>query len=76
MSRIIKYCIIVFAIGNIRLTGQTITLPVELVYFNYNMVDSEVLLSWGTATEVNNYGFNVDRYSDSTWQIIGFVFGS
>jgi len=53
------------------------TLPVELVYFQGYFADGKVILFWGTATEVNNYGFNVERKLPQTdWTIIGFVFGS
>ena len=56
--------------------GQQETMPIELIYFNYQLTGLAVLLSWGTATEVNNYGFNVERYSDSLWQTVTFVMGS
>ena len=53
------------------------TLPVELVYFQGYFADGKVILFWGTATEVNNYGFNVERKLPQTdWTTIGFVFGS
>jgi len=53
------------------------TLPVELVYFQGYFADAKVILFWGTATEVNNYGFNVERKLPQTnWEQIGFVFGS
>jgi hypothetical protein len=52
------------------------TLPVELVYFVGDVVDSTVELRWGTATEVNNYGYDVLRADTSfSWEIVGFVFG-
>ncbi|MDP3148714.1 MAG: T9SS type A sorting domain-containing protein [Ignavibacteria bacterium] len=53
------------------------TLPVELVYFQGYFADGKVILFWGTATEVNNYGFNVERKLPQTnWEQVGFVFGS
>lgn len=53
------------------------TLPVELVYFQGYFADGKVILFWGTATEVNNYGFNVERkLSQTDWTTVGFVFGS
>ena len=37
-------------------------LPVELILFTGELIDSNtVLLEWKTATEVNNYGFEVER---------------
>lgn len=53
------------------------TLPVELVYFQGYFADGKVILFWGTATEVNNYGFNVERkLPQADWEQVGFVFGS
>ncbi len=53
------------------------TLPVELIYF-YPLVQSNgVLLKWGTATEVSNYGFDVERgIGNFNFEAIGFVEGS
>jgi hypothetical protein len=36
-------------------------LPVELVSFTANQAAGKVTLSWQTATEVNNYGFEIQR---------------
>lgn len=38
-------------------------LPVELTSFTANVADGKVLLNWQTATEVNNYGFEILRRS-------------
>ena len=54
------------------------TNPVELVSFTGVLNDNRVDLYWGTATEVNNYGFNIERSSSllgTTWETIGFVEG-
>ncbi|MCP5061186.1 MAG: hypothetical protein GY936_01820, partial [Ignavibacteriae bacterium] len=48
-------------------------LPVELVLFNAQMQNKNVILNWDTATEVNNYGFEVQKLQD--WKTIGFVKG-
>jgi hypothetical protein len=50
-------------------------LPVELVKFVATTDLKTVKLTWSTATEVNNYGFNVERSSTGAWQKIGFVQG-
>lgn len=56
-------------------------LPVELTSFEgYNTADG-VLLEWETATEVNNYGFQVQRKkakgkSENEWEDVGFVQGN
>ena len=53
------------------------TLPVELTSFAAKQSGSNVTLNWKTATEVNNYGFEVQKSSDnSTWNKIGFVQGA
>jgi len=52
------------------------TLPVELVYFVGDVVDTTVELRWGTATEVNNYGYDILRADSSLiWENIGFAQG-
>ena len=51
--------------------------PVELVSFTAKVYDSKVTLSWQTATEVNNSGFEIERSSDKKdWMMLGFVEGS
>ena len=50
-------------------------LPVELTTFTALSVNSGVELKWATATEVNNYGFEVERKSNNTWDNIAFVPG-
>ena len=57
-------------------------LPVELSSFSATTIGSTVKLSWQTATEINNYGFEVERKSnvnDQTsegWTKLGFVNGN
>ena len=51
-------------------------LPVELVSFSAFVKVNSVVLNWRTATEVNNYGFDVERkLINSDWTKIGFVQG-
>ena len=38
-------------------------LPVELTRFSASIDDRKVRLSWETATEINNYGFDIERAS-------------
>lgn len=47
-------------------------LPVELVSFNANIDGGKIILSWTTATEINNYGFEIEKNG----KIIGFVDGN
>lgn len=54
-------------------------LPVEFSTFTATFNNKFVNLNWITQTEVNNYGFEVERFSKSLnndWQKIGFVQGN
>jgi hypothetical protein len=58
-------------------------LPVELSSFSASVAGNAVKLNWKTETEVNNYGFEVERkilkqvQNDSpVWEKIGFVNGN
>jgi hypothetical protein len=46
-------------------------LPVELTSFSAATIGSTVKLSWNTATEVNNYGFEVERKVGSLQSTVG-----
>ncbi len=49
-------------------------LPVELISFNASLSGSNVNLSWITATELNSYGFSIERAREnSSFLQIGFV---
>ena len=57
-------------------------LPVELILFNATASSAGINLKWHTATEVNNYGFDVERkilkqgQNDfGSWETIGFIEG-
>ncbi len=52
-------------------------LPVEMVSFTADLYENKIELNWKTATEVNNYGFEIERRSDKNdWIHLGFVEGS
>ena len=61
-------------------------LPVELTSFTSSILNNAVFLQWRTATEVNNYGFEVEKCVASdrhlagdghfAWTKIGFVEGN
>ncbi len=54
-------------------------LPVELITFQAFTANNKIELKWETATEVNNYGFEIERAEDSNqinWEKIGFVEGN
>ncbi|MEI6052323.1 MAG: right-handed parallel beta-helix repeat-containing protein, partial [Opitutaceae bacterium] len=59
----------------------SIPLPVELVSFTMAIVNGGIVLNWKTATEVGNYGFDVEKIAhgsgpDTLWTKIGFVAGN
>lgn len=55
-------------------------LPVELTSFNSAVHGKEVNLTWKTATEVNSYGFEVQksevRSQNDEWEKVGFISGA
>ena len=67
------------AVGTSLFQGSN-PLPVELSFFSASTIGSTVKLSWKTETEVNNYGFELERYALSAehqaWEKIGFVNGN
>ena len=53
--------------------------PVEMKTFSGTVDGNAVSLKWATATEVNNYGFDIERSlsaSGTNWEKIGFVNGN
>ena len=62
-------------------------IPVELISFDASNEDNRITLTWKTATEINNYGFEIERSVGSLqssvisqfpnrWEKIGFVKGN
>ncbi|MCI0495306.1 T9SS type A sorting domain-containing protein [candidate division KSB1 bacterium] len=51
--------------------------PVELATFRAIETEGKVLLEWITESELNNFGFDIQRKADekSGWQQIGFIEG-
>jgi hypothetical protein len=63
-------------------TYDATAMPVELSSFTSSVSEGAVLLQWRTETEINNFGFAVERRSRRdpgsapVWQELGFVEGS
>lgn len=56
--------------------ATNVPLPVELLSFSAYNQDDHVHLHWETATELNNFGFEVQRREDGAeWKTVGFVPG-
>ena len=55
-------------------------LPVELSQFSAKVTGSFIQLNWKTETEINDYGFDIQRSEicsqNKNWETIGFVNGS
>jgi len=69
-----------------RFGGDIAPLPVELTSFSASLNAKKVVLNWQTATEVNNYGFEIlrsaqndshseEQSDEESWEKIGFVQG-
>jgi hypothetical protein len=78
------------AVNNFQTTVLDVELipnliPVELISFSAEFINNEVKLSWQTATETNNSGFEILRgvypekkrrtQNDRVWRAIGFANG-
>jgi len=58
------------------LAASSLPLPVELISFTASVRSSLVELHWQTETEVDNYGFDIERSTiDDSWKKSGFVEG-
>jgi photosystem II stability/assembly factor-like uncharacterized protein len=62
--------------GLILRYDDTTYIPVELVSFSGKIESNIVILEWITASELNNYGFEIQRLNDNNhWEKVGFVPG-
>lgn len=53
------------------------SLPINLISLNANFDDSKVIVSWASASEINNMSFIIERSTNAKdWQVIGTVNGS
>jgi hypothetical protein len=52
------------------------TIPVELTSFVASVNENNVTLSWSTATETNNQGFEIQKSNGNEFLAIGFVSGN
>jgi len=52
--------------------------PVELTSFTAQVNKKGINLNWETATEINNYGFEIERRfeNENNWKIVGLVQGN
>ncbi len=60
-----------------RLAPRNIAHPVELAWFAFDLMADQVKLIWQTASESNNYGFEIEKSVDKiSFYRIGFIPGS
>lgn len=59
-----------------ELNIQLMPVPVELTSFTAERKNNKVFLSWTTATELNNYGFEILKKQNEIWEYAGFVKGN
>jgi hypothetical protein len=52
-------------------------MPVHMLSFTASIVNKDVLLKWSTATEIQNTGWDIERFIPGmqAWQKIGFIEG-
>jgi hypothetical protein len=73
------YCVIcpTYYFGDITIAEGGNPVPVELTTFSARYIRNSVELNWQTATELNNYGFAIERSRDGrVWDEIDFVAGA
>jgi len=56
--------------------GGNFTLPVDLLFLNSVIVNKEVVISWSTASELNNDYFLIEKKTTGLWQVLGQVYGA
>lgn len=70
-----------YDLGSVSFTTLS-ELPVEIISFTATKENNNVMLKWQTATEVNNYGFEIeramiyDKLEMTNFEKVGFVEGS
>lgn len=61
--------------GLVKFIPFSMQIPVEFVSFSSEVFGNNVELKWITATETNNKGFEIQRFSKNYWETIGFING-
>ncbi len=63
--------------GSFTVASTSASLPVELIDFSVKSKGQDAILSWSTASELNNEGFIIQRSKDGlSFEDIGFVKGN
>ncbi|NCS87978.1 MAG: hypothetical protein AUK34_00045 [Ignavibacteria bacterium CG2_30_36_16] len=66
-----------FGIINVLAAYQNLPTPVELVSFTASLNNNSVELKWTTASEKNNFGFEIEKavQGKEDWVTVGFIKG-
>jgi len=59
----------------VPVTMTIVPIPVELSSLSAETEKNSVTLKWTTASETNNYGFEIERLGDNQWEKAGFIEG-
>jgi hypothetical protein len=59
-----------------RTISLDVIVPVELTSFLVSSDKNDIILTWNTATEVNNQGFEIQRKTAGEFERVGFVEGN
>ena len=69
-----------YAVGGLGLVlryDDTSYVSVELISFEGTFEEGKIILTWQTASELNNSGFQIEKsFNNTNWFILGFVNGS
>ncbi|MEO6884552.1 MAG: T9SS type A sorting domain-containing protein [Bacteroidia bacterium] len=66
-----------FAFNNLQQSNCYIALPIELLSWEAQCEQREVILKWTTASEINNDYFTIEKSIDgANWQLVGKVKGA
>lgn len=75
-AKTISIPVITNAMGIFTGTDANALLPVQLIQFTANPVNTDVLLNWATASETNNKGFVIERsVNGEEFEYVNFVKG-
>lgn len=62
---------------DLRYLESQVILPVELLSFQGQIIQGEIVLHWQTASETNNHYYTIERSRDmQTWDILGRLEGA
>ena len=70
--------IVANAVTPLSLSSESGVVPVELAAVETKIIRNSALLTWTTASESNNFGFEIHRRSgeESAWQMVRFLPGN